>query len=159
MQEQREKDHQIYNHINELPRDDQSLLLKAKEALQFSYSPYSNFKVGSALRLCNGETFMGSNLENASYPLCLCAERSAIAACQPFLEKYHIETIAVTALNPARQIDDPVAPCGACRQVIFEMEHRQNKEIRIIMQGEIGEIRIVSSARHLLPYVFDNRFL
>ena len=92
------------------------LLNLARTAALHSYSPYSGFRVGAALRLTNGETVTGTNVENCSYGLTLCAERSAlVAAVSRFGPGIRIEAVAVTNLNGA-----PSPPCGACRQVLAE---------------------------------------
>ena len=93
-----------------------ALLEEARRAAENSYSPYSKFCVGAALRLANGETVTGTNVENASFGLTICAERSAlVSAVSRFGPAVRIEAIAVTNLNGAAS-----APCGACRQVLAE---------------------------------------
>jgi cytidine deaminase len=92
------------------------LLRSAKKAMKNAYAPYSKFRVGAAILLSNGKIFSGCNVENASYGMTNCAERtaifSAIAQCGP-----KIEIRAVTVVNDQRV---PISPCGACRQVIYE---------------------------------------
>ena len=93
-----------------------SLLDQARQAAQNAYAPYSGFRVGAALRLTNGETVTGANVENVSYGLTLCAERSALVrAVSKFGPEIRIEAVAVANLN-----DAPSPPCGACRQVLAE---------------------------------------
>jgi cytidine deaminase len=92
------------------------LIRKAREAAQKSYAPYSNFKVGAALRLANGEIVTGTNVENVSYGLTICAERAALGtAISHFGPKARITAVAVVNLNDAAS-----PPCGACRQVLAE---------------------------------------
>jgi len=92
----------------------EDLLEEARQAALNSYSPYSGFRVGAALRLTNGETVSGTNVENVSYGLTLCAERSALVqAVSRFGPEIRIEAVAVANLNQA-----PSPPCGACRQVL-----------------------------------------
>ena len=94
----------------------EELLEEARQAARQSYSPYSDFKVGAALRLTNGEVVTGTNVENISYGLTICAERSALVrAVSQFGPQIRIEAIAVTNLNEAAS-----PPCGACRQVLAE---------------------------------------
>jgi homotetrameric cytidine deaminase len=94
----------------------EALLEQARVAAQHSYSPYSGFKVGAALRLTNGEVVTGTNVENVSYGLTICAERSAlVSAVSQFGPEIRIEAVAVANLN-----DAPSPPCGACRQVLAE---------------------------------------
>lgn len=99
------------------PQERQSLLDAARRALQRAYAPYSNFHVGAAVLTEQGDVFTGCNVENASYGLTNCAERSAIftAVQQTAGKKLVIRAVAVVNGN-----DVPCSPCGACRQVIFE---------------------------------------
>ncbi len=93
-----------------------ALLDQARQAALHSYSPYSGFRVGAALRLTNGKIVTGTNVENVSYGLTLCAERSALVqAVSQFGPEIRIEAVAVANLNQA-----PSPPCGACRQVLAE---------------------------------------
>ena len=138
---------------------DQQVLSLAKKHLEHSYSPYSNFKVGAGLFLENGQFIGGSNQENASYPLCLCAERVALAAAAAMHPGVLVYTLAVTAQHANKIIGEPVMPCGACRQVICEVEQKQQKVIRIITQGMEGEVYIFESGVSILPLAFDASFL
>ena len=138
---------------------DQKLLKKAKQALKKSYSPYSNFKVGAAILLNNGKMMSGSNQENASYPLCLCAELVTISAADSVYPKIPILAMAITAKSPTQTIIQPVAPCGACRQVIFETEMKHDTPMRILLQGEKGKVYIIEGAKDLLPLSFDGSLL
>ncbi len=93
-----------------------SLLEKARQAASNSYSPYSRFRVGAALRLSNGAIVTGTNVENVSYGLTICAERSALVrAVAEFGPEIRVEAVAVANLNDAAS-----PPCGACRQVLAE---------------------------------------
>ncbi len=93
-----------------------ALMEQARKAASHSYSPYSQFKVGAALRLTNGEIVTGTNVENASYGLTICAERSALVrAVAEFGPTIRVAAVAVANLNEA-----PSPPCGACRQVLAE---------------------------------------
>ena len=150
---------QVYEHVELLGKDDQELLKRARQALEDTYAPYSKFKVGAALLLESGEIVPGSNQENASYPLCLCAERVAIAAADAHFPKIPIAAIAVTARNPRHALAQPVTPCGACRQVLVETEQKHRTPMRVILQGEVGSIYVLSSAKDLLPLSFDASFL
>ncbi len=147
------------SNLDELTLSDQKLLQAAHSAVAQSYSPYSNFKVGAALLTADGNTILGSNQENASYPLCLCAERTALAAASSIAPNIPIIAMAVTAKNPKIIISQPISPCGACRQVLCEAEQRGQTNLKIILQGEVGDIFIFESARDLLPFFFDATFL
>lgn len=92
------------------------LLKLAEQAAQNSYSPYSKFRVGAALRLTNGEVVTGANVENVSYGLTICAERAALVrAVSQFGPEIRIDAVAIANLN-----GKPSPPCGACRQVLAE---------------------------------------
>jgi cytidine deaminase len=94
----------------------ETLLAQAREAAQHSYSPYSSFRVGAAIKLANGAVITGTNVENVSYGLTICAERSAlVAAVSQFGPEIRIEAVAVANLNNAAS-----PPCGACRQMLSE---------------------------------------
>jgi len=149
----------VYPSLHELADLDQQILQLAKEQLQYSHSPYSNFKVGTGLLLENGKLVGGSNQENASYPLCLCAERVALAAAAATHPNVPVIALAVTVKHPDKMIDKPAMPCGACRQVICEVEQKQQRAIRILTQGEAGEIFIFPSGGAILPLAFDASYL
>jgi cytidine deaminase len=119
---------------------DRQLVELARRAMLKAYAPYSKYRVGAALLAVDGRVFTGCNVENASYGLSLCAERSAVAqavadGCRTF------EAIAVVADG-----NGPVSPCGACRQVLAEF----NPGMRVIMWGRTGRISVANLDR-LLP--------
>jgi len=147
---------EVYSSEKELTKKDQQLLRRAKKALKDSWSPYSGFQVGAALHLQNGKIIGGSNQENAAYPLCLCAERVAIAAADAVYPGVPIISIAITAKSINQVVDEPISPCGACRQVICETEGKHQKDMRIILQGEIGKVYILQSGKDFLPLSFDS---
>ena len=151
--------YRLYASPTELPADDRALLDRAVAACQDSYSPYSNFKVGAALRLANGKVFAGSNFENASYPLCLCAERVALGAAHAVFPDVPVVSMAVTAISPSLPIDRPVPPCGACRQVLAEVERRHAHPIQLWLRGQTGPVAVLAATRLLLPFGFDGTFL
>lgn len=150
---------EVIENTEQLQEADAELLKLAKSALAHSYSPYSNFKVAAGIRLENGVLLSGSNQENAAYPLCLCAERVAIAAADAQYPGVPIVAMAITVKNPEKVIDAPAFPCGACRQVLCETEQKHQQDIRLILQGEIGEIYIAPSGLSILPFSFDISFL
>ena len=151
----------IYSYEDEshLPIEDQQLMALAVESLQHSYSPYSNFKVGAALLLENGALIPGSNQENAAYPLCLCAERVALAAAASQHPGVPVRAIAVTARNVKQTLFKPVSPCGSCRQVLAESENRSKVAMRVLLQGQSGEVYRFDSVKDLLPLSFDGKVL
>lgn len=139
--------------MDELSADDRRLVEKAMEATQNSYSPYSHFRVGACIRLEDGEEIIGANQENAAFPVGLCAERTAIFAAQAQRPDQPIVALAITARNQRDFVDDPVAPCGSCRQVILEIEQRYGRPIHILLHVKSG-IYVVEGIRNLLPLCF-----
>jgi cytidine deaminase len=123
-----------------------SLLDRARQAAQNAYAPYSGFRVGAALRLTNGEIVAGANVENVSYGLTLCAERSALVrAVSKFGPEIRIEAVAVANLN-----DAPSPPCGACRQALAEFILPDAPVIYPAVDGER-----TLPFRELLPLAFE----
>lgn len=150
---------EVYSSEKELKSQDQKLIKMAKKALKKSYSPYSNFQVGAAILLANGKMMSGANQENASYPLCLCAERVLLAGASCIYPNVPVVAMAITAKSSTQKVDSPVAPCGACRQVICETEMMHKKDIRIILQGVKGKVFTTSSGKNLLPLSFDGSLI
>ena len=148
-----------YENAEELSSSDSELVDEAAKALSGSYAPYSGFHVGSALLLENGDTVKGSNQENAAYPSGLCAERVALFHANSEHPDKAVISLAITVKADHFTSDGPIAPCGACRQVIAETEKRQNRKIRIIMRGENGSTRIVDGIENLLPLMFHEEKL
>lgn len=125
----------------------EDLLEEAIEARALSYSPYSHFAVGAALLLKDGRIFHGANVENSSYGLSMCAERNAI---------YHALMEGSTsddflALAIAGDTDEPISPCGACRQVIAEFFPMDAK---VYLGNVKGDVKIMTVGE-LLPYAFE----
>ena len=145
-----------YGNLSELPKEFQNLVLQAKKALESSYSPYSGFGVGAALKLSNGEIVLGSNQENIAYPSGLCAERVAIFSAGTNYPDTEIETIAIIAKSLHGDVTEPVTPCGACRQVMIEFETKQTKPITVIMAGSNGEVWVSNSVNNLIPFYFSS---
>lgn len=139
--------------LQELTEEDRELVLAAMDATQRSYSPYSHFCVGAALRLEDGTIFTGSNQENAAYSMVLCAERTAIFHAQHEHPTQHIASVAVAARTQRGFIQAPIPPCGACRQVMIEVEDRYKKPMRVLLYGTDG-IHVLESAKALLPFQF-----
>jgi cytidine deaminase len=148
-----------FDHESALPIADRQLLFRAKEAADEAYAPYSNFRVGAAILLANGDIVTGSNQENAAYSMCLCAERTALAAASYLYPNIAVVALAVTAKTFNAVLQSPVPPCGACRQVIAETESRYQQAIKIIMRGETGVIWRIASVKEILPLAFDSTFL
>lgn len=142
-----------YSSADELPQTYQELLQKAHEAMKLTHSPYSHFPVGAALLLEDGTMVMGSNQENASFPLGLCAERIALANYAMLAKGKEVTALAVV-------VDSSVAaPCGMCRQALLEQEHLQPGNIRVFMQGKGPDVLEVESIESLLPLPFFSKNL
>jgi len=149
----------VLESLNEMSNEDVTLLQEAEKAKQNSYSPYSKFAVGAALLLESGKMILGSNQENASFPAGLCAEGAALFNAGANYPQEKIIAIAVVAASEENTVDQPVAPCGVCRQSISEYENRQKSPIRILMKGETGPIYVCNSILDLLPLGFNSTFL
>lgn len=146
---------QIYDGTADLPQSEKDLIAEATKALDKSYSPYSGFKVGSAALLENGAMISGANQENASYPVCVCAEVVMLSACSAQHPGVAIRKVAITTHSGKGSSDSPKAPCGQCRQTLLEFEKRSNHDIEIIMHGENGQVYKVGSVKDLLPLYFS----
>lgn len=143
-----------YDSLDEMDAIDKALCLKAEEALKTSWSPYSNFKVGTAVRLTDGQIVLGSNQENLAYPSGLCAERVALFTIGAGYPGAVIESMVITAHTDNFQITTPVTCCGGCLQVMSEFERKQNKEIEVIFYCIGGQILKVKGVKSLLPFAF-----
>ena len=125
----------------------EELIAKAKEARELSYSPYSRFKVGAAILTKDGQVFLGANIENSSYPLCMCAERNAIY--NAMLHGYKKNDFVALALTA--DTDGPCSPCGACRQVISELFPHDAPIYMSNLKDDVQE----TNAEELLPFAFS----
>ncbi len=148
----------VYDKPGELSPVEQLLIKKATEALRQAYAPYSNFHVGAAMLLENGKIVTGSNQENASFPIGLCAERVALAAkaAGEFAQE-KIIAIAVSVEN--NKADSPASPCGMCRQALLESEVRQHAPIRVLLKGPADDVYVLDSVKQLLPLPFTSKNL
>ncbi|AZQ64258.1 cytidine deaminase [Flammeovirga pectinis] len=147
-----------YSNLEELSNEDQKLLSLAEKATFSSYAPYSNFNVGAALILENGEIISGNNQENAAYPSGMCAERTAMYFAGATYPNKTIKTIAIAARKGEENTFIPISPCGACRQAMLEYEAKQEKPIRVIMKG-VNDIYELASVSDLLPFKFTQKDL
>lgn len=143
--------------FDQLTKADQELVQSAAQAMEGSYSPYSNFAVGSAVRLRNGVITKGANQENAAYPSGLCAERTALFHVGSNFPNEVIESIAVTVSGGAT---DFAYPCGSCLQVIAEYEAKQSQPIDIILVHPLQqEVLVSKGVSNLLPFAFNKKHL
>ena len=144
---------------SELSREDLDLLQAAEQSVNAAYAPYSHFKVGSAVMLENGNIITGNNQENMAFPSGLCAERVAVFAAVSANPGIKIKAISITAKSNEFPVEEPVTPCGGCRQSLFEYEHNQDSPIRIILGCETGKVIVVEQVGDLLPLSFKGEML
>ncbi|HIA36391.1 MAG TPA: cytidine deaminase [Flavobacteriales bacterium] len=145
-----------FDSMSQLAEEDEVLMARAIDSAASAYAPYSNFHVGAAVLLENGETVTGNNQENVAYPSGLCAERVALFTAGAHFPDVPIKTIAITAQSESFDISEPLAPCGACRQVMVEYEKKYTGKIRVILKGETGKIWVVQSINDILPFSFSS---
>lgn len=139
---------------DELSPADRALANAAREATNNSYAPYSHFSVGAAALLENGITVSGSNQENAAYPSGLCAERTTLFYANSRYPHLAVEALAVAARNERGEfVARPIEPCGACRQVMLEVESRQGRPMRLLLCGA-DMVYEIGDAAQLLPLSF-----
>lgn len=150
---------QIINSYNDLNEIEKKLFDSAKAVREDAYANYSNFLVGCALLLDNGEIVTGSNQENAAYPSGLCAERTTIYWASANFPKSNIKKIFVIGAPRNTMSSQPIPPCGACRQSILEYEAKQDEPIEIYFASLEGDIFKTKSVRDMLPFSFDSSFL
>jgi len=147
-----------YDSDSELTEEERDLVSMAKMASSDAYAPYSGFSVGAAVRLGNGMVIKGNNRENAAFPSGSCAERTALNYAGANYPGEQIVTIAICASNGKSFTDEPVSPCGSCRQLISEEEDRTGKKIRIILYGN-KKIQVIDGITNLLPLKFNKKVM
>lgn len=143
-----------FGSIEELNEADKALCLEAVKALKNSHSPYSNFKVGAAVKLASGKIVYGSNQENVAYPSGLCAERVALFTIGANYPNDKIISIAITAKTNEFELLKPVTPCGACLQVIAEYEQKQKSEVEVLLYCIDGAVWKTKGVKSFLPFMF-----
>lgn len=155
-----------YKSIYELSEIEKRLFEVAFEKMEQAYAPYSKFHVGSALLLEDGQIVGGSNQENASYGLAMCAERVALFNSGSNFPNTPVKKLVVVTRNynsaagsKKKRGDSILAPCGACRQVILEYETRFDKDIEILLMDVSGKVYSFSSIKLMLPFAFSGYFL
>lgn len=152
------KEYQISTNVRilelaELSAEELELVENAKKATETSYSPYSHFQVGAALRLEDGEIVKGSNQENAAFPVGCCAERTALFWTGANRPGKKIKAIAIAAKSNGHFTDEVTGPCGVCRQALLEYEHNQGEAIKVYLYCENG-VHIINSVAELIPFSF-----
>lgn len=143
-----------YSSIDDLNASDKDLCTEAVKAMANSHSPYSEFRVGAAVRLESGKIVYGSNQENMAYPSGLCAERVALFTIGSTYPDDRIVTMAITAHTDNFKITQPVTSCGACLQVMAEYEKKQSHPIEVIFYCQNGSIIKTNGIKSLLPFAF-----
>lgn len=149
-------DYHFYTRLDELDETYKTLITKAIEIAQKSYSPYSRFPVGAAVLLENGEIYAGNNQENIAFPSGTCAERTVLNYVHANFPNIPIRLMAITALRTTTL--SPVTPCGFCRQVMVEMERLQPQKISVLLHNIGGITYELGAAADLLPLSFDDNF-
>jgi cytidine deaminase len=147
-----------YQSIDELSENDQNLLQEARRITASAYAPYSGFHVGAAVLLENGIVVTGNNQENSAYPSGLCAERVALFYANANFHEVPVKAIAISAAKNGGLVNEPVKPCGSCRQALAETEVRFNTPIRIILDGQ-DSILVLNGVESLLPLSFSKKDL
>ncbi|MFK8055526.1 MAG: cytidine deaminase [Saprospiraceae bacterium] len=137
----------------DIPTDISALCLSAKQATSLAYAPYSKFFVGAAARLESGKIIQGANMENAAYPQCLCAEAVLLGSLHSQYPNQLIEAIGI-AVSSERALKGVAAPCGSCRQQLFEAENRQKSPIKLYLLDEGGDVYSFADMKSLLPFGF-----
>jgi cytidine deaminase len=148
----------MYTSLDELPANDQLLIQRAKDLAKSAYAPYSGFKVAAVALMSDGTLVNGTNQENASYPIGLCAERVLLAAVSSIAPGMSILTMAITYESDEVDTVAPVAPCGMCRQSLLEFESRFNHPMRVLLAGEL-QVYEFESASLFLPLGFKPQHL
>ncbi len=154
-----EFEYESFSDATALNKEDFELLEAARKATKTAYAPYSNFKVGAAVKLNTGEIVLGSNQESASFPVGICAERTLLNSVGSQFIKSTIITLAVSYDPVGKASNIPLSPCGMCRQSILDYENRYQAPIRIILGGLEGEVIIFKSITDLLPFGFNGSIL
>jgi cytidine deaminase len=144
-----------YSAVGEMDPQDQEVVAAALEARKGSYSPYSKFRVGAALRLADGTIVQGANQENIAYPSGLCAERTAMFAASANHPGVPFDTLAIVGGNGAEVCEMPAAPCGGCRQVMAEYQRLYDRPLRIILIGSHAIYKF-DKVEDILPLIFDS---
>jgi cytidine deaminase len=147
-----------YENIGELAESDQILLAEARRITALAYAPYSGFYVGAAVLLGNGMIVTGNNQENSAYPSGLCAERVALFYANANYPESEVKAMAISAAKDGILVQEPVKPCGGCRQALAEVEVRFETPIRIILDGQ-DSIMVLNGVESLLPLSFSKKAL
>ncbi|RFZ85990.1 cytidine deaminase [Mucilaginibacter terrenus] len=143
-----------YDSLEELSATDLNLCNEAVKALATSHSPYSKFKVGVALLLKSGKILYASNQENVAYPSGLCAERVALFNWGANHANDPVVSMAVTAHTDEFELLKPVTSCGACLQVMAEVEKKQNSALKVLLYCIDGPVWVIDGVQSMMPFMF-----
>lgn len=143
-----------YDSLTDMPAAEAELMRHAIDATATAYAPYSNFHVGAAVRLANGTIMTGSNQENIAYPSGLCAERTALFSASAAHPDVTVESLAIVGRDAEGALVE-ASPCGACRQVMAEYEHRYGNKMVVLCYLAGGKVRRIEGVDSLLPFGFD----
>ncbi|GAA5035589.1 cytidine deaminase [Marivirga lumbricoides] len=146
--------YQKFASFEDLPEKHQILWKEALEARKSSYSPYSNFTVGSAIELENGEIITGTNQENAAFPAGLCAERVAMYRSGIQAPEQKFVRMAICATKGKEENLRSAPPCGGCRQVMLEFEKRHQQSFELLFTDANGDFILINSPSDLFPFSF-----
>ena len=141
--------------FDELSGEDRQLVEAAVGAMRNAYSPYSNFKVGAAVRLSDGSIVIGSNQENAAYPSGLCAERTAMFAASAQHPELDIRSLAVAGGLDGQLEEVPASPCGACRQVMAQYQRKAGAPLSVLITGA-DKVWKFERVDDILPFIFES---
>lgn len=148
-------EYQEFPSADKLPKADAELLKEAISATELSYSPFSKFRVGAAVRMANGQILKASNQESEAFPSGLCAERSVLFYAFSKYPGVAVEALAIAAKKGKKLTQLPTRPCGACIQVMLDAQKRGGKPMKVIL-GSQEKIEVISSVNDLIPFSFDN---
>jgi cytidine deaminase len=141
------------SNYEELNKSEKNLIVQAKESVQRAYAPYSHFQVGAAVLLSNGEIITGTNQENAAFPSGICAEQTVLFYANSQFPNESVQMMAIAAYTNGDFTEEPISPCGACRQVMLEVENHYNQPLKILLYGK-KEIYIIEKVTDILPLAF-----
>jgi cytidine deaminase len=147
------------NQINDFSEKEQLLIKETIAKAKDAYAPYSKFNVSAGVLYDNKNIITATNVENASYPVGICAERNVLSYFLSNFPKSKINCIAVYAEKEIGTLNQPITPCGMCRQALLEAENRQKLSVKIIMIGNNSNFLVVDKCLHLLPFAFDDSVL
>jgi cytidine deaminase len=148
--------YEIFDNFDALSAENKELVLAAEKISENAYAPYSEFFVGAAARLENGEIYACSNQENAAFPSGMCAEAGLLSFVGANFATQGVRALAISAQRKGAADKIALSPCGNCRQILLETEKRQKNKILIIMPLDKGQFAVLKSVAFLLPFSFSS---